>query len=232
MRGKGARANIASMSDDSLLRRGEPPAPQGAGIDTALRTGNPGLVRQWDVSQADIGKATLERHGFASWNDLDASLRRPGVEVSELTVALETAIAPAREFDEDVSADEIAEAALVAVPLAVFLDSLEEAIQLPGERQESASSATGVQRLCRDHLDKVLSRHGSLWDVTTGNGAEWRGDAGAAAILVGPALDALADPRPAAARDEFQAAIKHLRADTDKGGKTPSMRAPRRSRAR
>ena len=181
-----------------------------------LRRGILAWFAQWNVTLEAVGRATLLRHGVASWDDVSADLADsdPAASIA-LSAALETAYAP-EQFHETVEPDAIAQAGLLASPTPFYLDAVEEAIRLAVDALETASSGSGLRTIAQTQINAVLLRHGLHWAVNDAGALFWTGDSGAAKLLTHPALDVLGDTRMRGARAEFEAAIAHLRADSDK----------------
>ena len=105
--------------------------------------------------------------------------------------------------------------ALIASPDAEFVNGLEIALDLVEQSAAEPGTAHGGET--RDQaglqLDALFAKKGIPYRYEGGRFA-WAGDRGAGSVLLEPALAALADPRLQGARDEFGAALAHLRAGT------------------
>jgi len=102
--------------------------------------------------------------------------------------------------------DYAAEPALRSIPAPLFLDILEDAADEVG----FASSWQIVQE-----ANRLFERRGINYRLN-GDRAEWHGDPSVYQEVVAPALEALVDPRLGGARNEYEAALGHLRSGTDK----------------
>ncbi|HZR96734.1 MAG TPA: hypothetical protein VFA56_13640 [Gaiellaceae bacterium] len=67
-----------------------------------------------------------------------------------------------------------------------------------------------------DYLNKLFETRRVSYRFNAEGRAEWHGDQGAYEEIVRPALDSLADTRLAGSRQEFEAALGHLRTGTPK----------------
>ena len=106
------------------------------------------------------------------------------------------------------------------VPAPLFLDYVEAAIPALVMKRLAVAEETLAEDVgdpigqAVGHLNGLFARRGINYRFDDGGRAEWHGDEGAYREVIAPALAALDDPRLAAARDEFTAALRHLRAGT------------------
>lgn len=107
-------------------------------------------------------------------------------------------------FEEGV--DYNAEPALMVLPAPLFLDVEEDGAEL---------SEHSLWRVVEE-ANRLFSKRGIHYRLNDYGQAEWHGDQATYEAVVLPALEALRDPRMQGARSEFEAAVAHLRAGTDK----------------
>jgi hypothetical protein len=62
------------------------------------------------------------------------------------------------------------------------------------------------------YVNGLFGKRAVPYRVTDDSRVEWHGDKALHELVLAPALEALADPRMAGARDEFEAALGHIRA--------------------
>jgi hypothetical protein len=103
------------------------------------------------------------------------------------------------------SLDYSAETALWAIRVPLFLDVLEDAVRMAEYWMPAI-----------EEINRLFAKRGIYYRFGDTGQAEWHGDRGAHETILRPALDVLADSRLQGARSEFEAAMNHLRADTDK----------------
>jgi hypothetical protein len=105
--------------------------------------------------------------------------------------------------------------ALIAAPDAGFLNGVEIGMDLVAEIYAEPGTARGseVQSELGSRIDAVFAKRGVPYRFEADKFV-WNGDAGAHALVVQPALHAMADARLAGARGEFDAALSHLRVGT------------------
>jgi hypothetical protein len=107
--------------------------------------------------------------------------------------------------------------ALIGGPDAEFIKGLECAIEPVGRVHAEPGTARGyeaAQEMCA-HLDTLFAKRAVPYrfdDITI----SWAGDRGQHQLVVEPALQVLADSRLGGARNEFEAALGHLRVGTQK----------------
>jgi hypothetical protein len=108
--------------------------------------------------------------------------------------------------------------ALIAGPDAEFLKGIEHALgMLPAMYFDSGGPTAGYEASVEylSHLDGLFAKRGIPYRVHD-HEIVWAGDRGHRAVVVEPALQALDDPRLGGARSEFEAALSHVRAGTQK----------------
>ncbi len=115
--------------------------------------------------------------------------------------------------------DNLARYALIVSPDAEFLNGIEIALDMVGDRYAEAGTANGsqVRNELGAHIDAVFSKQAVpyRYDFETGK-IVWEGDSELHAAVITPALQVLGDGRLAGARSEFEAAQGHLRVGTQK----------------
>jgi Domain of unknown function (DUF7014) len=157
-----------------------------------------------------LWEAFLQQEGYGTWDDIEDDIRtRFGDEEADAwTEAIEQHLR--RERQRIVRAAAInydAEPALLSLPSLLFLDVLEYALKREGSGRNLESM---------NEINRLFTKLGVSFQFGYNGQTEWHGDPGAYETVIGPALDALTDPRLAGCRSEFEAAIGHLRAGTAK----------------
>jgi hypothetical protein len=212
-----------------------PPRPQVGEITTHLRRAilryaderakrQPNAIwtayreREYYGSLPDAIDGVCERYGLdrgAAWNSLNAEVERFAEGAERLADPLE------RRIDLDVGADErlhnrvfTAEGPrlfLLWAPDQEFLSALEaiDRIVRAYHTNRRGRTTPGWPSITR-YADQAFAAHGVPWRLGR-DGFEWSGDPGVAETVLAPALGALADPRLAGARAEFERALGALR---------------------
>lgn len=106
----------------------------------------------------------------------------------------------------------------IHAPEPLFLDYAEALTEAyaRGPGNADFESMPNPRTLPVSYLNELFRTRAIDYRFNDDGRAEWHGDQGARETVVGPALDALADHRLDACRDEFEAALHHLRRGTPK----------------
>lgn len=186
------------------------PEPAGESIPEGVRVALLNWCAQAGVTDAqELWPIYCQREGLANFREIGEDItRRFGPKSgAAFTSAMEAHFKREQSRIGFVGGhDYNAEPALLALPTAMFLDVLELAV----------ASASHRGYLVTEEINRLFTKRGIYFRFSNHGLAEWHGDEGAHSAVVRPALDQLSDPRLLGARSEFDAALAHLRAGTDK----------------
>lgn len=168
--------------------------------------------REHITSDQELWPALRQREGYGTWKEMtDDISRRFGTTAGDrFGKTMEAHLKREQGRRSFVSGyDYNAQAALLALPTPQFLDDLELAIAAsPGHR--GAWEAI-------EEVNRLFTKRGISYRIAEGSGlAEWHGDESAHRLILRPVLTSLGDPRLAGAKDEFDAAVAHIRRSTSK----------------
>lgn len=185
------------------------------------------------VESVALGQEFLEREGYGSFEDYIARVRslygdeeaqRVKERMGELAQRDQTTLGrpdPSdpidRAYRQQTMAANLPRYALVAGPDAEFLKGIDYAMDLISNVYADAGSMAPMRagEEVRGYISELFAKRGIPYHYEDYK-LVWAGDRGAHQVVVGPALQALADARLAGARNEFEAALGHLLAGTQK----------------
>jgi hypothetical protein len=208
---------------DSFSDRHGPPGQRfGPEIPVGVRRAITSWFADQDVPAEEVRRAWFQQAGYGDANDVigDVKHRWGDDAATELRRALE---ADQGVQDMNYGPNRLAQATKIAarhVPAALFLDYLEHAVdQYATDRATTLPGAPyieGPYDAPVRYINDLFAARGIVYRLDEQGRAEWHGDEGAYDEIVRPALDALSDSRFAGCRQEFEAALRHLRAGTPK----------------
>jgi hypothetical protein len=108
------------------------------------------------------------------------------------------------------------------VPAPLYLDYVSDCIDVYAEPRRYTTDPASLEYTDDPYLTPVTFLNGLFseshipYRFNRLGRAEWRGDEGAHEVIIRPALDMLEDPRLVGCRQEFEAAVGHLRKGTQK----------------
>jgi hypothetical protein len=162
-----------------------------------------------------IAHRLLRDEGVGDWAAF-TDLIRDWFGQAEAQLMVDAISAAFAEGSSHYDVDPAAEPALLTMPLPLFLTSLEWAVRLAGREERGSVRYPFDARDAAAELNRILERHSIHFSFDQSLEVQWTGDRGAHREIIGPALEALADERFAGARDEFEAAMRHIRAGAPK----------------
>lgn len=120
-------------------------------------------------------------------------------------------------YRQRMAAESLPRYALIAAPDAEFVNGVEVALKMVAARFAEPGTARGseAQYELGSHIDELFSKRGVPYSFEGGKFV-WAGDRAVREVVVEPALEALVGSRLAGASAEFDAALRHLRAGTQK----------------
>jgi hypothetical protein len=204
-------------------RYAPPPRTLGDEIPSGVRRAIASWFRERDVLADEIHRRFFQTHGYGGVDDVAEDIRdRWGNDAYHLFY---------RDLQDDPAVskwnagDRRRTAAVFVspfhVPAALYLDYLQEAIAKYAEDRryveiEYIDVAEDPYVPPVRYVNEVFAARGISYRFDENGTAGWHGDEGAYREVVAPALAALDSEYVAAARDEFTAALRHLRAGTAK----------------
>jgi hypothetical protein len=190
-------------------------------------------LEKYSVQSVALGQEFLEREGYASFKDYIARVRehygddeaeRVRIRMAELSQLDQKALGGPdprdpidRAYRQSLTVENLPRYALIAGPDAEFLKGTDYAMDIMndiyGEHGGTAAFEAGEE--VRAFIGELFAKRAVpyRWEDYK---LVWAGDRGAHQVVVQPALQALGDARLAGARNEFEAALAHLRAGTQK----------------
>jgi hypothetical protein len=197
-------------------RHGPPPRPLGPEIPSGVRYAIASWFAERNIEPEDVRRRFFQKHGYGIINDVGHDVRdRWGEDALGL-------------FYRDLRADprgkqrghdEANALSPFHVPAPLYLDYLEEAIEMFGDipvEDGFGIPTVGVIVEPVHYLNDLFAARRIAYRFDENGRAQWHGDEGTYSEVVRPALDALDDARLAGCREEFEAALGHLRAGTAK----------------
>jgi hypothetical protein len=186
-------------------------------------------LEDFGVKPARLGEEFLKHEGYGSFTDYINRVgelygadeaERVSARMRELrAIDLQTLVAgdtsPVKR--SRVLAAGLARHALIAGPDAEFLKGIGYAIGMVGRIYAQPGGMEGFYAAeeARAYIDELFAKRAVPYRYEE-YGLVWIGDRGAHETVVAPALRALEDVRLAGARNEFEAALSHVRAGTQK----------------
>jgi hypothetical protein len=185
------------------------------------------------VEPIALGREFLEREGYGSFEDYlarvrelygDDEVQRVRQRMTELAQRDQRTVGPSdprdpldRAYRKKVMAQNLPGYALVAGPDAEFLNGIEYAMDILSNvySEQGGMSAFQAGEEVRGYIEELFAKRAVPYRYEDYK-LVWAGDRGAHQVVIQPALQALADARLAGARNEFEAALGHLLAGTQK----------------
>ncbi len=199
-------------------------------IPEMVRSAALSRLEQYGVTSMELGEAFLMGEGYGSFEDyIQVIEERYGPDEAERVRARMRELAEkdaqglarggnlGAAYREQVLANNLPRYALIAGPDAEFLKGIDYGLERIGHLYAEVGTGRGYEA-GQDavlHLDELFAKRGVPYRFEDMKSV-WAGDRGLHDVVVTPALQALADPRLAGARNEFEAALAHLRAGTQK----------------
>jgi hypothetical protein len=206
----------------NFSRRNRPPRPR-AGVDVpaGVRRGLIEWLRHRQVTPSRVGDLLLKNLGYVDWTDAAVEIEQWYGRASSALVHQAIQSSPTGSYLSDLAVSDRATRCLSVVPTDLFLTALE--CVADDWRSATGTDPDFASRVARTHVrllagevNRVFGLRGVEFRMDEGGRIEWRGDEGAHALVVAPALAALEDVRLDGARGEFEASLAHLRVGTDK----------------
>ena len=183
-------------------------------------------MADFGVEPVALGQEFLKREGYGSFNDYlhrvrelygDEEADRVRARMGELSVRDGQTVGGSEAYRQRVIAENLPRYALIAGPDAEFLKGIDHAMSLFGQLYAEAGPMEPfyAAEQARAYISELFAKRGVPYRYEEYE-IVWAGDRGAHQIVIDPALQALADVRLAGARNEFEAALGHLRAGTQK----------------
>lgn len=204
-------------------RHAPPPRALGAEIPRGVRQAIAGWFRDHGVEAQAARRRFFQRSGYGTVDDVADDVRdRWGEDAADLLysdVRDDPAVAPlSYGLNRQVAATAVVP---LYMPVPLYLDYVEIAIDTYA--QDRAIVEADYVEFTEDpyalpvrYLNDLFARRGIQYRFAADGRAEWHGDEGAYREVVAPALAALDSSYAPAPRDEFAAALGHLRAGTPK----------------
>lgn len=172
------------------------------------------------------------REGCGSFNDFVSNISgRYGADEAERVREAMTALAsrdaetlqlegghpPGAGYRARMMAANLTRYALIAAPDAEFVNGIEIALEMVAAEFAEPGTARGseVRHDLAIQIDDLFAKRGVPYSYDDG-AFVWAGDPGVRQVVIEPVLQALSDVRLAGAASEFEAALHHLRAGTQK----------------
>jgi hypothetical protein len=200
-----------------------PPRPLGPEIPAGVRVAITTWSAERGVDSQEIRLLWFQRSGYGNAVDVGADVRDRWGEDAQALLA--------RDIEDDVdilrypdprNQREAATGAVYRhVPAPLYLDYLELAIEKYARDRaiveaEHADIIEDSRIAPVDYLNQLFATRRIDYRFDENGRAQWHGDEGAYVEIIRPALDALDDDRLAGCREEFEAALGHLRKGTQK----------------
>jgi hypothetical protein len=196
----------------SFTRRNlAPRRPVGEVIPHGVRVAILRVADGRGVSATGLWAELTRLHAWGTFSEVaeDIGERIGSLEAQRFEAAMTAHFEAKPEFSAFiVGHDEDAEPALLAVPAPFFLDIIEDWLihsRYAHDRHEDVRE-----------INRLFETRGVWYRFDDEGRARWVGDEGTYEKTIRPALRVLSDPRLAACRSEFEAALGHLRSGTPK----------------
>jgi len=204
-------------------RHAPAPRPLGPEIPLGVRRAIDSWFNERDVDPQEIRRRWFQRQGYGDVVDVEADVRdRWGAETAAtLHRDLEADPLVAQAYVGDVLRNSATLIVYRHVPAPLYLDYVELAVEkYAGDRaivqEEYVDYIDDPTVAPLEYLNGLLAARRIDYRFNEQGRAEWHGDEGAYFETIHPALDALKDLRLDGCRQEFEAALGHLRSGTAK----------------
>ena len=204
-------------------RHAPPPRALGPEIPLGVRRAIDSWLVERDVDPQEIRRRWFQRRGYGDVLDVEEDVReRWGAETA---TALHGALEADPLVDQTYVGDAWRNAATLIVyryvPASLYLDYVELAIEKYVRDRaiieaEYADYIDDPMVAPFEYVNGLFETRGIDYRLDERGRMVWHGDSGVYAEVVQPALDALVDARLAGCREEFEAALGHLRRGTPK----------------
>jgi hypothetical protein len=204
-------------------RHAPPPQPLGPEIPEGVRRAIASWFHERGVEQADVRRRFFQGFGYGSVDDIGGDIRdRWGEDAyNGFYRDLQNDPEVSRWHHAKRQRQAAAAVAYRHVPEPLYLDYVEIAVEKYTD--DRAIIDPGYVEYVENpliapvtYLNELFAARGIDYRFSEDGKAEWHGDEGGYHEVIRPALDALADERLAACRQEFDAALDHLRRGTAK----------------
>ncbi len=190
-------------------------------------------LEKYGVESVTLGQEFLEREGYGGFEDYiarvgtlygDDEAERVRTRMTELAQRDQTTLGRPdrsdpldRAYRQNTIVTNLPRYALIAGPDAEFLKGIDYAMDLISGvyGQHGGMEAMHAGEEVRAYISDLFAKRGVPYHYEEYD-LVWAGDRGAHQTMIAPALQALADARLAGARNEFEAALAHLLAGTQK----------------
>jgi hypothetical protein len=210
---------VASFSQEHA----PPPRPLGPEIPAGVRRAITTWFAEHGVDSQEILLLWFQRVGYGDAVDVGADVRDRWGEDAQALLArdLEDDREILRYPDERNQRAAFTAAVYRHVPAPLYLDYVELAIERYARDRaiveaQYADIIEDSRIVPVDYLNQLFATRRIDYRFDENGRAQWHGDEGAYVEIIRPALDALDDDRLVGCREEFEAALGHLRKGTQK----------------
>lgn len=163
----------------------------------------------------DLIERVEERYGREVAEEMRSGIREIAATESEAVKAPYRTAQQRRQVSWKVFVENLPRYAFETVPDPEFATAIEWGLILLEEMRRASLTVGEVGNVqvedAREYLDRLFEKRSIPYRTSSQGKIEWYGDRATHELVIAPALGVLADPRLAGAKDEFEAALGHLR---------------------